>query len=473
MIEIKDLTFSYPLYEQSVPSTQKNVLNSFSLSVSDKQRVLILAPPDSGKTTLLKILCGGIPTYGGGSISGQVIIDQKSISSTSSYELTEVLTYVSQNPQEQLLMNTCCDEIAFPLESLSMKRSEIQKRIDTSLSHWGLTDLSEVHPQELSGGERKRLLLAVTEAINAPNWLLDEVFDDLDINYKKELLHTIKEHTGSVIVCASRFLPEFSGFFDKIVTIDGGACRPLTSQQVDLTTVKQIQFTHNTKVENGSAGSTLTMSDARITHLRKSVVTATTFTLSIPSLSISQGEIVALVGPNGSGKSTLSRVLCGLDPYKEGSLTVDGQSHNNLYFKENVGYMFQNPDYSIFLPTVYDELTYSLKGDSSISKKERDDRAKECASVFKLNLDDNPSLMSFGERKRLQAAVYYLLDRSFIIIDELDGGITYEQAFSIISIFHRKGCGVIIISHDKAFADAVAMRTYEIHNGVVTLRGIE
>ena len=43
-----------------------------------------------------------------------------------------------------------------------------------------------------------------------------------------------------------------------------------------------------------------------------------------------------------------------------------------------------------------------------------------CARLFHLDLDDNPTMMGYGARKQLQAAVYYLLDRPFVIIDELE-----------------------------------------------------
>jgi energy-coupling factor transport system ATP-binding protein len=470
MIDIQELEFSYPLYNSELLKEGRRVFSSFSLHVEDDEKVLILAPPDSGKSTLLKILSAGIPTYGGGKISGSVIINDKNILTSESFNLTEVLTYVGQNPQEQLLMNTCCDEIAFALESLGIEREEMKRRIDSSLAHWSLSSLAEVHPQELSGGERKRLLLAVSEAIGAPIWLLDEVFDDLDDHHKHLLIESIAKHKGSVIVCASRFLPEFSHNFTSIVTIIDGKCHRLEEGEVLTQALQNKKFTIEVHPVSHTPH-TLSLSKATIVHPRRSVKSSNPFVLQVDSFKIEEGEIVALVGPNGSGKSTLSRVLCGLDSYQEGNLLVDDKSITSASLKKIVGYLFQNPDYSIFLPTVYDELTYSLRTNTSITKERRDALAKECADLFHLCLTDNPSMMSYGEKKRLQAALYYLLGRPFIIIDELDGGITYNQAYEIISILHSNGCAVIIISHDATFAHSIAQRTYEIVDYNVVLRG--
>ncbi len=468
MIDIQHISFSYPHYEQQ-GKARGSVLKDVSLNVADGMRVLIIAPPDSGKTTLAKILIRGLPTYGGGELRGDIIIDDQSILELESYDLTETITYIGQNPQEQLLMNTCGDEISFPLEALGLHKDEIRARINTSLDKWGLKEHIDVHPQELSGGERKRLLLAVSEAIGANIWILDEIFDDLDDNYKRKLIETMKGREGCSITFASRFLLEFDYFFTSIFTIIDG-----TLVRVDQQEVIEIQQKQMKKVGKSStvvSDSTLRLHDSIIIHPRRSVKDKSVFTLHVDDFYVQINEIVALVGPNGSGKSTLSRALCGLDGIQQGSLSIDGKKLSPSLLKERVGYLFQNPDYFLFLPTVFDELTFSLRNDSTMSTEEKEHIAAECATAFHLNVTDNPTMMSYGERKRLQAAVYYLLSRPFLIIDEVDSGITYSQAYEILDRYKERECGIIIISHDASFASSVANRTYEIIDNHVVLRG--
>ena len=465
MIDVSHLQFSYPEYGRP----HFSVFKDLSLHVDDGENLLIIAPPDSGKTTLAKILIRGIPTYSGGVLKGEISIDGKDILQLESYDLVETITYIGQNPQEQLLMNTCSDEIIFPLESLSLARNEITRRVDSSLSHWGLSALSSVHPQELSGGERKRLLLAVSEAIGSRVWILDEVFDDLDDSYKKKLLTFLKHRTGCSITFASRFLPEFAHFFTSILTIVDGS---IVSVNQDVIIESQRLGKEPSAFEHQfSPTQRLALRDGVIVHPRRSVKSDIPFTVHVKDFFVEKNEIVALVGPNGSGKSTFSRVLCGLDKIQQGLITIDGIALNSSQLKEKVGYLFQNPDYFLFLPTVFDELTFSLRNTSKLSRKEKEDIAIECASLFHLSLTDNPTMMSYGERKRLQAAVYYLLKRPFLIIDEIDSGITYDQAYEIVSLYKESGCGLIIISHDASFASSVAHRTYEIVDNHVLLRG--
>ena len=76
------------------------------------------------------------------------------------------------------------------------------------------------------------------------------------------------------------------------------------------------------------------------------------------------------------------------------------------------------------------------------------------------------------QRKRLQAAVASLLERPFIIIDEIDSGMTYEMAFQSIEVLRRRGAGVIIITHDESIASSLAHRTYMIEAGYVHERSV-
>jgi energy-coupling factor transport system ATP-binding protein len=76
-------------------------------------------------------------------------------------------------------------------------------------------------------------------------------------------------------------------------------------------------------------------------------------------------------------------------------------------------------------------------------------------------------MMGYGARKQLQAAVYYILDRPFVIIDELDSGVTYAAAFEIVSLLRSRGAGIVIITHDRTFARNLAERQYKIVEGNV------
>ncbi|MFA7538964.1 MAG: ABC transporter ATP-binding protein [Sphaerochaetaceae bacterium] len=459
------LNFAYQGYSQD--EEPPAVFRNLSLTLQEGGKVLILGPPDSGKTTLARIMSGLLPRYIEGELKGEVLLNGRSVPNLAPWELLEECTLVAQNPQEQLLMTTCGDEVAFPLESLAIQHPELEARVDAALESWGLLEYKEVNPQELSGGERKRLLLAVTEAIGAPLWIMDEPFDDLDEGWRQVLKEKIKTREGAVILFASRYLDEFDPLFGSHYLLEGGA---LSGGDVKAKLAK-VEGGEPFKVEQDllHGEHTLKCNEVVIGHSRRSTDTVVPFTLKVDNFEITTGEVVALVGPNGSGKSTFSRVLCGLSSTLEGSVTLDGTPLNNQERLFRVAYLFQNPDYGIFLPSVREELGWSQR---HTAPQTREALVGEGASLFDLSLEENPSMMSYGKRKKLQAAVYYILDRPFVIIDEIDSGLTYSDAYKIVALLKKRGAGVIVITHDRSFTLNLASRQYKIEEGEVVESGV-
>ncbi len=465
--KIEDLTFTYQGYGEEENSP---VIENLSLTLKEGSKTLILGAPDCGKTTLARIMSSLLPRYIEGSLSGEVSLNGKSVTSTAPWELLEECTLVAQNPQEQLLMTTCGDEVAFPLESLAIQHPELESRVDAALEEWGLLDYKEVNPQELSGGERKRLLLAVTEAIGAPLWIMDEPFDDLDEKWRQVLKNKIEEKKGTVVLFASRYLDEFTPLFDNHYLLDKGVLNGGDAEEIQAKLTK-IEWGEKVEItqELLHGEQVLKCDKVVIGHSRRSSDALVPFSLIIEDFAIKTGEVVALVGPNGSGKSTLSRVLCGLNSTLEGTITLNSRPLSDQERLSRVAYLFQNPDYGIFLPSVKEELGWALRhGDAD----KREELVNEGATLFNLSLNDNPSMMSYGMRKQLQAAVYYILDRPFVIIDEIDSGLTYGDAYKIVSLLKRRGAGVIVITHDRSFALNLASRQYKIVAGKVVESGV-
>src|SRR5262249_20630225 len=88
---------------------------------------------------------------------------------------------------------------------------------------------------------------------------------------------------------------------------------------------------------------------------------ARTPTLSDVSLTVREGEFLALIGQNGSGKTTLAKHLNGLLRARSGRVRLRGTDVSALPINRvatDVGYVFQNPDHQIFADTVYDEIAF-------------------------------------------------------------------------------------------------------------------
>ncbi len=465
-LTITNLSFSYHSYQgRSV----EPLFADLSLSLEEGERVLLLAPFDKGKTTLAKIISAVCPKYFPGTLIGTVSLFGTDLSTIEPWQLLTEVGYVSQNPAEQFIATTVEEEIAFPLESLGLPRSEMKRRIEAALSGWGLAHLSDANEGELSGGERKRVLLAIQEALSPRFWLLDEPFDDLDPAWRERLKEMILSDEKTTLVLASRYLADFTDLFDRVLLLDekrivelslaAAVARFSTLCGDDLPSPlenQRIQVHHR---------STLSCEALQVERKRRSSAGTPPFEMTVDAFALHGGELVTLTGPNGSGKSSFSRLLCGLDEPKGGAIAIDGKRRAAKELNRSVGYLFQNPDLQIFLPTVEEELAWSLRRRRELSTGEITEQVAAAAELFALELSDTPTTMSYPKRKALQAAVYYLLDRPFYILDELDSALTYYSALSIIASLRRRGSGILLITHDRTFAAAVGGRAYTIEAG--------
>ena len=104
----------------------------------------------------------------------------------------------------------------------------------------------------------------------------------------------------------------------------------------------------------------------------------------------------------------------------------------------------------------------------SNDKKIISERVDYAAEIFRLdNPETPPALMSYGARKRLQAAIYYLLEKQIILIDEADSGLSFDDYSSILEKLDSSSTQhtVLVITHDVKLASKIADRIIIMKNG--------
>jgi len=130
---------------------------------------------------------------------------------------------------------------------------------------------------------------------------------------------------------------------------------------------------------------------------------------------------VGVVGANGSGKSTFARLINGLVVPSQGEVTVDGLStaRQGRDVRQRVGFCFTDPDAQIIMPTVGEDVAYSLKA-SGLSAEEVAARVTDVLDRFQLsNLADHPShLLSGGQKQLLALAAVLIRDPDIVVMDE-------------------------------------------------------
>jgi cobalt/nickel transport system ATP-binding protein len=179
------------------------------------------------------------------------------------------------------------------------------------------------------------------------------------------------------------------------------------------------------------------------------------------SLSIGPGAKLAVIGSNGSGKSTLLQIICGLIHPEQGTVFFRDRpvSERTLrdkaflkFFRERVGFVFQDPDVQLFCPTVLDELLYGpLQLD--LDEKEALARAGEVMQMLKIEeLRERPSYMlSGGEKKKVAIGAVLTMNPEVLLFDEPTNGLDPKTQVFLLELMlalNDAGKTIVISTHD-------------------------
>ena len=182
------------------------------------------------------------------------------------------------------------------------------------------------------------------------------------------------------------------------------------------------------------------------------------------SLSVEDGEIVAVLGPSGSGKSSLLRVIAGLIPTASGSVSVKGVDVTSLpTHKRGVGMVFQNNQLFPHL-NVEGNVGYGLR----IAGVKRSVIAERVADLLALvGLDSHVkrdvATLSGGEAARVALARSLATEPAVLLLDEplsgLDHDLKYPLADELRRVIKTAGITAVIVTHDPVEAERIADRT--------------
>jgi len=197
------------------------------------------------------------------------------------------------------------------------------------------------------------------------------------------------------------------------------------------------------------------------------------------SLTIKDGEFLAIMGQNGAGKSTLVKHFNGLLKPKSGTVCVDGVETTKTSvatLARNVGFVFQNPDHQLFSETVEDEIAFALKnfGFEPDVVEKRVTWALELLSLGQYR-KTSPFLLSGGERKRVALASVLAWDPQSLILDEPTIGQDHEQKEKLhqfIMQMQAQEKTVVIVTHDVEFVAECNPRVVLMKEGKIVADGL-
>jgi len=193
--------------------------------------------------------------------------------------------------------------------------------------------------------------------------------------------------------------------------------------------------------------------------------------LSDINLSITEGELLAVIGSNGSGKSTLLQIMSALIYPQRGSLYFRGEQvtekklEDKTYqkmFRTSVGYIFQNSEVQLFCPTVFDELLFGPL-QLGFNKNEAAARVTEIMDIMNIaSLRDRPThMLSGGEKKRVAIGSVLAMNPDVLLLDEPASGLdpkTVSFLTDLIFSLSESGKTIVIATHDLELVDHLQPR---------------
>lgn len=451
-IRLKEVSFKYD-------GAKENVLENINLTVEYGEAVLLSGVSGEGKSTLLSIINGVIPFVNSGEFSGSVEIDGKDVTKLKISERSKLIGTVLQNADEQIIYDLVNEEIAFGCENLNIASEEIDKRIER------FTTLMQIEKnaktKTLSGGQKQRLITASTLAMEQKIIILDEPLANLDTHTAHILLKALRNlaNSGYAVLIVEHRLDVVKNYIDKVMRIENKQL--FTSTDInDLNSgIKTIPHA------DGSLPGEVLIKGEKLFFAAgdRNIIDGL-------DIEIRAGERMVLLGENGCGKTTLLRMLARLNKPSDGMLTqtiTKSKKANSKWFSK-VGYVYQNPTYQLFMPTLLSEISFKAKSEET---------ARKMINAFGLSgLEQrHPQSLSEGQKRRASIAAVCASEPTVLFLDEPTVGQDYKNLCKTVETVNKinknLGTAIVTVTHDKRCAGALADRVVIMENGKISRQG--
>ncbi len=192
------------------------------------------------------------------------------------------------------------------------------------------------------------------------------------------------------------------------------------------------------------------------------------------NLVMEKGEVVVVVGPSGCGKSTLLRCVNALEEIQGGEVLLNGEpvakdAKNLSQMRQKIGMVFQS--YDLFPhKTVLENVTLAPK--IVQKRKEADAKAEAMDLLARVGLADRwrdyPRQLSGGQKQRVAIVRALIMHPEILLLDEITAALDPEMVHEVLEVvlgLAKNGSTMLIVTHEMAFAAAIADRVLFLENG--------
>lgn len=496
MMELRNITLSHG---------DVVVLDGVDLTLDEGELVLVSGRTGVGKSTLLGVVTGLVPTFTGGHLRGDLLLDGESILHVPPRERAHVIGYVGQDPLAGFVTDTVEEELAYGMEQLGLQGATMRRRVEETLDLLGLADLRDRDLRTLSGGEQQRVAIGSVLTMHPRLLVLDEPTSALDPTAAEDVLATLTRlvhDLGLTVLLAEHRLERVVPFADRVVLLNGDGSitvgepdevlrtSPVVPPIVELgrlarweplpLSVRDARRRARTLLGEVSPppvavrepGAVLLHADGvRVLHERRVAVDGI-------DIDLRAGHVTALMGRNGSGKSSLIWALQGSGRRSGGRVGVvrpDGQRDpadlDAADRRATVGLVPQTAADLLYLETVAEECAAADEGAGA--------EPGTCADLLGrmvpgIDPDAHPRDLSEGQRLALVLCIVLTARPRVLLLDEPTRGLDYpgkEELGRVLEGLAADGHTVLVATHDVEFAARVADRVVVLAEGEVVSGG--
>jgi lipopolysaccharide export system ATP-binding protein len=196
------------------------------------------------------------------------------------------------------------------------------------------------------------------------------------------------------------------------------------------------------------------------------------------SLRVDQGSIVGLLGPNGAGKTTTFYMIVGLEKPNAGKVIVNGEDVTELpmYQRSRFGIGYLPQEASVFRKLSVQDNLLAILETTKLTKTEQHAKMESLLTEFKIThvRDRMGSMLSGGERRRVEIARSLATDPDFILLDEPFAGVdplAVDDIQSIIRYLKTRGIGILITDHNVRETLSIVDKAYILNEGKILIAG--
>ncbi|MCI7245298.1 ATP-binding cassette domain-containing protein [Limosilactobacillus reuteri] len=434
-IRFNDLSFNFD---------QQPILKNITAEFMAGKIHLLTGVSGSGKSTILKLIAGLLPKYGGEIVAGAVDVPTDA-----------QIGMVFQDPLMQFALDTPRHELEFTLENCQVPTDKIPGRVKEALQFGKVDDLANRLITTLSGGQQQRVALAAATAMQPNVLLLDEPFANIDEENRqlilKQLVRLNSDYHTTIII-TDHDLHGYKRLHPLVWQLTKRHLTQLSSKNSSqlLTASATPQIT--TVLPSSTLPAIIKFDELAIKRENHSLLLPT-------NLGIVKNKITLLTGPNGIGKSTLLKAIARLLKY-EGKIEYAGENIQKIspgkYYK-HLGLIFQHANDQFLNVTVGEELALGFKTCQNPYFNQQ--QVNEALAALGLNGREDQVVYSLsgGQKKKLQILLMLMRGQETLLLDEPFTGLDPASLKTVLQLIKasqkEEPQTLLIVSHQLSGLD--------------------